>query len=160
MSPPFRRRFNGKRFILERHANSPRQCINDSTLNVEIYHPNPLLLQKTSSMEPSEALYHEIAGVLEEATEGKMFGALCIKAPNGKAGVMYSKTGLLVCKLNGADEQEALKLSGTRTFTPADNREMKGWIEIPYTHAEHWKKFAAIGHENARKIEVKPKKKA
>ena len=40
-------------------------------------------------MTKSEELFHKIAAEIPDAKEGKMFGALCIKAPNGKAGVMF-----------------------------------------------------------------------
>lgn len=37
-------------------------------------------------MTKAEELYHEIASQIPNATKGSMFGALCLKAPNNKAG--------------------------------------------------------------------------
>ncbi|HLP94791.1 MAG TPA: hypothetical protein VK168_12185 [Saprospiraceae bacterium] len=36
-------------------------------------------------MSPSESLYHKIADARPDAVKSKMFGAQCLKAPNGKA---------------------------------------------------------------------------
>jgi hypothetical protein len=36
-------------------------------------------------MSLTETLYHHIAESLPEIAKGKMFGAQCLKAPNGKA---------------------------------------------------------------------------
>lgn len=56
-------------------------------------------------MTKAEALFHKIASELPDVKEGKMFGALCIKAPNGKAGVMFWKE-FLVVKLEGEELQK------------------------------------------------------
>ena len=42
-------------------------------------------------MTEAETLFHKIASEIPDTKEGKMFGALCIKALNGKAGVMCWK---------------------------------------------------------------------
>ena len=109
-------------------------------------------------MTKSEELFHKIASELPGATEGKMFGALCIKAPNGKAGVMMKNDNIII-KLSGDDEKEALKLEGAQVFDPMGGRPMNGWIEIPAAHAASWKHFAETGMANAASIQVAGKKK-
>lgn len=42
-------------------------------------------------MTKAEERYHQIADYLDNVTKSKMFSALCLKAPNGKAGVMFWK---------------------------------------------------------------------
>jgi len=106
-----------------------------------------------------ETLYHEIAAGIPDATESKMFGALCIKAPNGKAGVMFWKEDMIF-KLDPENEQKALALTGSQVFTPAEGRPMNGWIHVSNTHAAKWKNFAEQAMDFVSKIEVeiKPKK--
>ena len=72
-------------------------------------------------MTKAEELFHKIASELPDAKEGKMFGALCIKAPNGKSGVMFWKE-FLVVKLEGEELQKALELKGAKIFTPMEDR--------------------------------------
>lgn len=89
-------------------------------------------------MSPAEKLYHEIAAELPDATESKMFGAKCLKAPNGKALAMFWK-GCMIFKLRGEAAEEALSLDGAQVFTPMDNRPMNGWIQVSFDYAERWK---------------------
>jgi len=63
----------------------------------------------------------------------------------------------MIFKLDADREQEALALKGAKIFTPAENRPMNGWIQVPNTHAAKWKKYAEISMEYVRQIEV-PKK--
>jgi hypothetical protein len=102
-------------------------------------------------MTDAEDLYHRIAAGLPDAKEGKMFGALCIKAPNGKAGVMFWK-GDMVFKLEGASLQEVLALDGAEIFTPAEGRPMGGWVRVPYRHAGRWPELAAESMELVAKL--------
>src|SRR5947209_1267549 len=102
-------------------------------------------------MSKSEDLFHEIAAELPNASEGKMFGALCIKAPNGKAGVMLYKEEM-VFKLTGADLEEAKTLKGATLFDPMGGRPMKEWVQLPLKHADKWRHYAAIAMENVRKL--------
>lgn len=106
-----------------------------------------------------EQLYHQIADSIPESEKGKMFGALCIKAPNGKAGVMFWRDDM-VFKLPAKEEKEALALKGAKIFEPADGRPMGGWVHIPNTHSDKWKKYAVSSMKNVAAIEVdaKPKK--
>lgn len=104
---------------------------------------------------PTE-IFDSIADTLAGTTRGKMFGALCIKAENGKAGVLL-KNDLMVFKLPGAEQEKALKLSGSQVFSPMDGRPMNGWIQVPQEHAKHWKKLAGLAMDYVSQIEVLPK---
>lgn len=110
-------------------------------------------------MTKAEELFHKIAAELKDVQKGKMFGALCIKAPNGKAGVMFWKDDM-ISKLDEEYEKEALALKGAKLFDPMGGRPMNGWVQLPYAHAAKWKKYATYAMEKVRKIEVpvKPKK--
>jgi hypothetical protein len=109
-------------------------------------------------MTKAEELYHQIADATPNATKSKMFGALCLKAPNGKAGVMFWKD-FIVVKLPAEELNEALAMDGIQMFTPVDGRAMNGWAQVPYDYADRWKGWAEKAMVNAAAIEVKPKKK-
>ena len=110
-------------------------------------------------MTKEEVLFHEIAASIPDSQEGKMFGALCIKAPNGKAGVMFWKNQMIF-KLDPGHEQEALQLSGAKIFAPMDNRPMNGWVQLAEEHAAKWQEYAVLAMSFVKQIEVpdKPKK--
>lgn len=108
-------------------------------------------------MSKPEELFHSIAASIPDATEGKMFGALCIKAPNGKAAVMLWKD-YMIFKLAGTDQEKALKLNGAKIFSPMDGRPMNGWVQLSEEHSAQWKKLAVKAMDEVRKIEVAPKK--
>jgi hypothetical protein len=103
-----------------------------------------------------EELYHQIADAIPDTEKGKMFGALCIKAPNGKAGVMFWHEDMIF-KLPEKDEQEALSLKGAKIFEPMAGRPMGGWVHIPNKHADKWKKYAISSMKNVATIKVEPK---
>jgi len=92
-------------------------------------------------MTKQEELYHKIVTEIPDAKQSKMFGALCLKAPNGKAGVMFYKDDI-VFKLTGDDEKAAMKLKGAKLFDPMGGRPMGGWVQVSYEHAAKWKSFA------------------
>ena len=92
-------------------------------------------------MTKSEDLFHKIAGEFADVKEGKMFGALCIKAPNGKAGVMFWKDHIIF-KLEGDELKNALSLKGAKLFDPMGNRPMGGWVQLSYDHSKKWKGLA------------------
>jgi hypothetical protein len=108
-------------------------------------------------MDKSEELYHKIAAGIPDGTESKMFGALCIKAPNGKAGVMFH-SGDMIFKLEGNLQEEALALKGAKIFSPG-GRPMNGWVQVPAAHSAKWKKYAEQAMEYVKTIEVAKKKK-
>lgn len=109
-------------------------------------------------MTKSEELFNNIAGKIPDATVGKMFGALCIKAPNGKAGVMLYKNGDMIFKMDDDHEAEALKLKDAKIFSPMDGRPMNGWVQLSPAHAAKWEKYAKVAMDYVRQIEVAPKK--
>ncbi len=107
-------------------------------------------------MTKAEELFHSIAAGLPDTKESKMFGALCIKAGNGKAGVMLYK-GTMVFKLNGESEVDALKLQGAKVFEPMEGRPMNGWLQLSEVHSTEWGRFAKIAMEYVKTIEVTEK---
>ena len=109
-------------------------------------------------MTKSEEIYHKIAGEIPGTQEGKMFGALCIKAPNGKSGVMFWKDDMIF-KLDGSDLKDALSLKGAKLFDPMGGRPMNGWVQVPNIHSGKWKKYAVIAMEVVKRIEVVKKDK-
>lgn len=102
-------------------------------------------------MSPAEIRYHQIASELSDSTESKMFGAKCLKAPNGKALAMYWKE-CMVFKLTGGAATDALSLDGAQMFTPMEGRPMNGWIQVPFEYAERWKGFAEEALAYVREI--------
>jgi hypothetical protein len=92
-------------------------------------------------MTKSEELFHKIAAEIPDAKEGKMFGALCIKAPNGKAGIMFWRDDVIF-KLEADDLNNALSLKGAKLFDPMGNRPMGGWVQLSYDHSKKWKELA------------------
>jgi hypothetical protein len=111
-------------------------------------------------MTRAEEMFHSIAASLPDTQEGKMFGALCIKAPNGKAGVMLHTGVNMIFKLPAEAEKEAMKLKGAQVFEPMAGRPMNGWTQLGEAHADKWPGFAATAMEYVRNIDVaqKPKK--
>jgi hypothetical protein len=103
-----------------------------------------------------EELFYKIAEEIPETTVSKMFGALCIKAPNGKAGVMFWKDDMIF-KPGPDHEAEAMALKGAKIFTPAEGRPMNGWIQVPNEHSKKWKKLAERSMDYVKSIEA-PKK--
>lgn len=92
-------------------------------------------------MNQAEELFHKIAAEIPETAEGKMFGALCLKAPNGKAGVIL-KNETIAFKLQEPLLQETLSLDGAQIFEPADGRPMNGWVQLPLEYSEKWPELA------------------
>jgi hypothetical protein len=90
-------------------------------------------------MTKAEELFHKIASELPDVTEGKMFGALCTKTPNGKASTMFWKE-FMIFKLDVDDAKEAMKLSGAKLFDPSGkDHPMKGWIQLSDKHSAKWR---------------------
>ena len=94
-------------------------------------------------MTKAEKLFHKIAAELPHAKEGKMFGALCIKALNGKVAAMFWKDNMIF-KLDGKAGQEALKLEGAHVGVHIydHSKLMTGWVQIPFKLAAQWKKYS------------------
>ena len=104
-------------------------------------------------MTEAEELFHTIAKGIPDTKESKMFGALCMKAPNGKAGVMFWKDEM-VFKLDAEKANDILKLKGTHVFEPAKGRQMKGWYQVPGVHSGKWKELAHVSMALVKKIKV------
>ncbi len=103
-------------------------------------------------MSEAEKLYHSIGKNLPEAKASKMFGAQCLKAPNGKALAMFWKD-CMVFKLEKPLEEEVLKsLAGSPLFNPMGNRLMGGWVQIPFEHAEQWPALAEKAMDYVKNI--------
>jgi hypothetical protein len=108
-------------------------------------------------MTKAEELYHQIADSIPGITKSKMFGAQCLKAPNGKAGVMFWKE-FMVFKLDKAEEKKAMGIKGARIFDPAGGRPMNGWVQVPESASAEWKNLAKISMDYVKKIVVDEKK--
>jgi hypothetical protein len=102
-------------------------------------------------MTKAEELFHQIATELHDAKESKMFGALYIKAPNGKASAMFYKEDM-VFKL--ADEQlnEILSLDDAKLFDSMGSRPMGGWVQLPFSYASKWPGIAKTSFEQVRML--------
>jgi len=94
-------------------------------------------------MTKAEELFHRIATELPDAKESKMFGALCIKAPNGKASAMFYNDDM-VFKLSGAPLSETLSLDGAKLFDPMGTRPMGGWVQLPFAYQSKWLEIARL----------------
>ena len=90
-------------------------------------------------MTNSEELFRQIIIEVPDATEGKMFGASCIKSINGKAAALFWKNNMLF-KLDEKTQQEALKLNGSKigSHLYAPDKPMKGWVLVPAQHSDKW----------------------
>ncbi|WP_297983338.1 hypothetical protein [uncultured Chryseobacterium sp.] len=99
--------------------------------------------------------FNQLISEIPDAKEGKMFGCLCAKMPNGKSGMMLKDDDLII-KISAEDaEKNAFKI-----FTPIENQPMNGWFVIPFAQKDSWKKFAEISCSGVAKLEKKgPKKK-
>jgi len=102
-------------------------------------------------MSAAEEFFKKISKEIPDVKEGKMFGALCVKTPNGKAGAMFWKDCIVV-KLDGDAFREAMSLDGSKQFEPMEGRPMKEWVQIPFEHKNKWKKFVTISVDIVRKI--------
>jgi hypothetical protein len=103
-------------------------------------------------MTKEEQLYHEIASKLSDTREGKMFGALCLKVPNGKAFAMLWKNDMIF-KLDHKSLQEALSLDGAKLFEPMDNRPMREWVQLSSDYSERWFEFSQKAQEYVAKLQ-------
>jgi hypothetical protein len=92
-------------------------------------------------MTEAELFFTELLKEIPEVKPGKMFGSLCMKTPNGKAGAMLWHDNIVV-KLEGVFFADALGLEGAKVFEPMEGRPMKEWVQIPFIHADKWKRFA------------------
>lgn len=108
-------------------------------------------------MSQAEEFFNQITGEIPGVKPGKMFGALCMKTPNGKASAMFWHDSLVV-KLQGDAWKEAMSLDGSCLFEPMEGRPMKEWVQIPYTYSGRWKEFAFAAREHVGSLEVDSKR--
>ncbi|MGG5207430.1 hypothetical protein ACQWU4_00685 [Chryseobacterium sp. MIQD13] len=108
-------------------------------------------------MTEAEKHFEELAAEIPEAQKGKMFGALCLKAPNGKAFLLLKNENIAI-KLSGPVLEEALDLSGSAIFEPSEGKKMNGWVQIPAEHQSQWKNFAQAALAEVEKTEKKSSK--
>jgi hypothetical protein len=101
-----------------------------------------------------EVFFKELTGQIESIKPGKMFGALCMKTPNGKSAAMIWKDQLVV-KLKGNFLDEALSLTGAKIFEPMEGRQMKEWVQIPFMHKDRWKEYTLLSIKSVKDL---PKK--
>jgi hypothetical protein len=102
-------------------------------------------------MTKAEELFHRIANELPGAKESKMFGALCIKAPNGKASAMFYKEDMIF-KLEGEPLKSALSLDGAKLFDPMGSRPMGGWVQLSFNYADKWPEIAKISFDKVKTL--------
>ncbi len=102
-------------------------------------------------MSDAETRYHTIAEALPEAKPGKMFGAQCLKALNGKALAFFYRDEM-VFKLTSDPKQEALALDGAHYFNPMGDRLMNGWVQVSFHYADRWPEFAAQALEYVKTL--------
>ncbi len=105
-------------------------------------------------MTKAEIFFNDLTKEIPNVTPGKMFGALCMKTPNGKSAAMFWKDHIVV-KLHGDSLKEAMNLDGTKQFEPMVGRPMREWIQIPFTYKEMWKKFAMTSSESINALKKK-----
>jgi hypothetical protein len=109
-------------------------------------------------MTKAETFFNDLTKEIPDATPGKMFGALCMKTPNGKSAAMFWQDNLVV-KLQGDSLKEAMSLAGTKLFEPMEGRPMKEWVQIPFAYKDEWKKFALMSVESVKLLAKKTAKK-
>jgi len=119
---------------------------------------NNVLTIKAMTMTAAETYFNTLTEEIPNAAAGKMFGALCMKMPNGKSAAMFWKDNIVV-KLRGAALNDALSLDGSQLFEPMEGRPMKDWVQIPFSYKDQWKMFAQISAREVELIEKKPAKK-
>jgi len=105
-------------------------------------------------MTTAESYFYQLTGEIQGIEAGKMFGAQCIKTPNGKAAAMFWHDNLIV-KLTGEARDEAMSLDGTKFFDPMDGRPMKEWIVVPFGYRDKWKELTELAVVYVRDIPAK-----
>ena len=111
-------------------------------------------------MTKAEEYFNQLTSEIPNVAPGKMFGALCVKTPNGKSAAMYWQECIVV-KLQGDALKQAMSLDGASLFEPMEGRPMKEWVQIPFSYKKEWKRFAEIAAKEVALLEKKePKKKA
>lgn len=105
-------------------------------------------------MTRAEEYFNELTKEIPDIKPGKMFGAPCMKTPNGKSAAMFYKDNIVV-KLQGEPFSEAMALDGAKLFEPMEGRAMKEWVQVPFIYRSQWKKFALASAHLVKKIKKK-----
>lgn len=105
-------------------------------------------------MTKAELFFSELTKEIPGVKPGKMFGAMCMKAKNGKSAAMFWKDCIVV-KLTGEYFNDALSFDGAKLFEPMVGRPMKEWVQIPFEYKKEWRKFAKISSASVMKIKKK-----
>jgi hypothetical protein len=111
-------------------------------------------MHKIIRMTKAEEYFGELTKEIPGVKPSKMFGALCMKAQNGKSVAMFWKDNIVV-KLQAGALQEAMSLKGTKPFEPMEGRPMKEWVQIPFSYKSEWKKFALISLASIKTLKKK-----
>jgi hypothetical protein len=110
-------------------------------------------------MSEAETYFIKLSEEIPDVQLGKMFGALCMKTPNGKSSAMFWKDNIVV-KLQGEPLNEAMSLDGAQVFTPMEGRPMNGWVQVPFAYKDKWKKLAKTSAESVKQLPKNVKKKS
>lgn len=105
-------------------------------------------------MTKAEIYFNELTNEIPDVKPGKMFGALCMKTPNGKSAAMFWKDNIVV-KLQNNLLKEAVSLDGTKLFEPMEGRPMKEWVQIPFDYKDQWKKFVLASSASVNTLQKK-----
>jgi len=105
-------------------------------------------------MTRAEEFFNDLTKEIPNVKPGKMFGALCMKTPNGKSAAMFWKDHIVV-KLQGDSLKEAMNLEGVQQFEPMAGRPMREWVQIPFIYKDMWKKFAMTSSESVSILKKK-----
>ena len=108
-------------------------------------------------MTKAEEYFKELAVEIPDVKPGKMFGAMCIKTPNGKSAAMLWQESIVV-KLKGDSLNKAMCLDGVQLFEPMKGRLMKEWVQIPFALKDRWKEFTLFSLESVKDLPKKSKK--
>lgn len=90
----------------------------------------------------AEIIFQNIIESIPSATEGKIFGARCIKSKNGKTAAIFWKDEMLF-KLTENDLEDALKLPGAKigSHLYAPEKPMNGWLSLSHEMNIKWKNY-------------------
>ena len=109
-------------------------------------------------MTKAEEFFNKLTEQIPDVKPGKMFGAICMKTPNGKSAAMFWKNNIVV-KLTGESLNDAMSLDGSKHFEPMEGRPMKEWVQIPFDYKDRWKQFALMSAESVKELKKKVTKK-
>ncbi len=102
-------------------------------------------------MSEAYQLFESLAKQMPDASLSQMFGKPCFKY-NKKAFCCFFED-CMVFKLSEEALQEALLYKGATLFDPSKKgRAMKSWVQVPYSHAQHWEKYTTKSYAYLKSI--------